>query len=587
VELRELAERVLRSERLEDKLLGADTLSDRAPGPAREVAWPARPEALRLDVERARSPFPGLAQLETPDVAGAVLHFFANHELLALELMALMLLRFPDADPGWRRSLAQTMLDEQRHMRAYLERMEQFGVAFGDRAPSAFFWSVLAGAANPAAFAAGMGLTFEQANLDYCLHYGAAFARIGDVATEAVLREVYEDEVRHVAHALSWHRRWKPDGTSDWEAYAAALEPPLTPARARGRGFSAEARREAGLDEDFVRRVRVFGASKGRHPRVHWFNPGSEPTVAGAEIDAITRTLRRDLETLPMFLAGPDDAVLVSEPPDPGFLNDLRDLGFGIPQFVTQVPERVAGFSPFAHTPESRALLGGGLERDAAYPRSAWSRYTGAQVVDGEQAHALVRSGGGWVFKSELSSTGRGLRFVEGAVDASTQGWLRRQGRINAEPLLARVADLSALYRGSRLLGLSRPLVGPGGRWRGQVVGHPFSGLDPELRRFLGESDVRSIYARLGGEIALEGLWGIDGLIHRTAEGLALREVVEVNPRTTMGHVARALGKTGVFRVVHVSEAARPGRLALTDPRRAERFVAVLDPAGTGSPADP
>ena len=580
MELRELAEAVLFSERIEDKLQSPEALSDERPGLPADALWPARPEALRLDLERERGPFPSLSALESERVRGEVLHFFANHELLAMELMALMLLRFPDAEPGWRMGLARTLLDEQRHMGIYLRRMADFGVAFGDRAPSAFFWTVLAGGPTPMDFAVGMSLTFEQANLDYCLHYGAAFRAIGDPETEQLLHEVYVDEVRHVAHGLRWFRQWKDAGESDWDAFVRLQRPPLSAARARGLGFSEQARLDAGFDASFIERLRVFSASKGRRPTVHWFNPGSEPSVGatGWSPDGVTQVLRRDLETLPMFLARGDDAVLVQDTPRAEFLNGLREAGFRIPAFVTALPEDTASVAPFAHTPESRTVLGSGLDHDRAYPRSSWADRTGAHICASvAEVEDLVQQGGRWVIKAELSSSGRGNKRVEAPLSAGVRTWIERLGVVTVEPLLDRVFDLSALYRGDRLLGITRPLCDEAGRYKGHVCGHPFPSLDVEIRRFLGGLDLRARYRTLGHAIALEGLWGIDALVHRTAQGLALREVVEVNPRTTMGHIALALNRRGIFRMVATPFQSKPGALALTDPERAQRFVAVLE----------
>lgn len=59
------------------------------------------------------------------------MHFLANHELLAAELMALVLLRFPDAPkriPG--RGL-RAMQEEQAHAMMYVRRMKDCGIAFG------------------------------------------------------------------------------------------------------------------------------------------------------------------------------------------------------------------------------------------------------------------------------------------------------------------------------------------------------------------------------------------------------------------------------------------------------------------------
>ena len=74
---------------------------------------PARTPGLTLD--RAKKPrennFPTRSKLSEDRSRGLVLHFFANHELLALELMALALLRWPDAPEGFRRGLVWSKPD--------------------------------------------------------------------------------------------------------------------------------------------------------------------------------------------------------------------------------------------------------------------------------------------------------------------------------------------------------------------------------------------------------------------------------------------------------------------------------------------
>lgn len=42
-------------------------------------------------------------------------HFLTNHELLAAELMALVLLKFPDAPKDYRAGVYEAMREEQMH----------------------------------------------------------------------------------------------------------------------------------------------------------------------------------------------------------------------------------------------------------------------------------------------------------------------------------------------------------------------------------------------------------------------------------------------------------------------------------------
>ena len=170
MELSAFAERILFGEDLDEKLLSPEAVTDLLPRRIEALpAYPGRPQELRLqgDGPRHKVAFPGLHELENARTRGHVLHFFANHELLALELMALMLLRFPEAPTSFRMGIFRTMVEEQGHLRMYREQMERAGVAFGEIPVNAFFWRVLRDVESPLAFVTGMSMTFEQANLDF------------------------------------------------------------------------------------------------------------------------------------------------------------------------------------------------------------------------------------------------------------------------------------------------------------------------------------------------------------------------------------------------------------------------------------
>ncbi len=269
MEIREFAERVLFEPSLEAKLTPAGLLTDKCPGPAVPIPKePARETAYRLIAADAGAQprFPRRGELDQDRPRGHALHFFANHELMALELMALALLRFVDAPEAWRRSVVETMGDEQRHARLYIERMATCGVAMGDIPANDHFWRIGSGMDSPLTYSAVVGLTLEQANLDFADWYRQVFLQIGDADTAMVLQQVLDDEIQHVRSGLKWLRRLKDPGQSTWQAWSAALPAGLTPAHAKARTFVVEPRREAGLDDDFIERLRVYNRSRARPP---------------------------------------------------------------------------------------------------------------------------------------------------------------------------------------------------------------------------------------------------------------------------------------------------------------------------------
>ncbi|MDH3521610.1 MAG: ferritin-like domain-containing protein [Myxococcales bacterium] len=261
--LRDFCRRILERGDLETKLAPLPrALDDSAPGPALHFASPARAPQLALGGGAERLPRP--AELHAPAARARCLARFAHHELMAVELFAWALLRWPALPSRLRRVLLRILADEQRHCRLYLERLAAHGSRLEAHPRSDYFWrhapTIAASPHGPRAFLCAMGLTLEQANLDFAPLYRDAFRAAGDERSAQVCERVHRDEIRHVRHAALWLRRLS-GGQSELEAYTEAVPFPFAATRAKGRRFDAAARRSAGLSPEFIEAVRSAGAA--------------------------------------------------------------------------------------------------------------------------------------------------------------------------------------------------------------------------------------------------------------------------------------------------------------------------------------
>jgi uncharacterized ferritin-like protein (DUF455 family) len=373
MEIREFAEHILFATSLEEKLRPPGPLTDAQPGPALATpAMPGRPAQLVFKPHAVgKSEFPGLHRLDELSERGKLLHFFGNHELLATELMALVLLKFPDAPAAFRRGVLQTLQDEQQHTQLYLERMQACGLTLGDLPVSGYFWRCIAPMEHPIDYVAGLCLTFEQANLDFAGHYGRCFATVGDAGSARLLEKIYRDEIGHVAYGLKWFRRWKNPNESDWDAFCRTLKFPLSPQRAKGFALNVAGRRAAGLDPEFIAQLNVYSQSKGRTPSVFVFNPFTEGRLAEGKKFNPTKPqaeLAADLQNLPQFLCRQDDLVLTGHKPSVAFLSRIKQAGFPLPEFLECVgspprecaalhSRKLGSLRPWAWGPDSLELL--------------------------------------------------------------------------------------------------------------------------------------------------------------------------------------------------------------------------------------
>lgn len=379
MEIRELAQRVLFATTLQEKLAFPGALSDDRPGPVVLAPQsPGRPADLCFKAPGTTpSKIPAIRDLERSQQRGRLLHFFANHELLASELMALVLLRFPDAPAAFRRAVLQTLKDEQQHTQWYLRRMRECGVAFGEHPVSGYFWRAVSLMETPIDYVSRLSLTFEQANLDFARFFANAFAQVGDLESSRLLEHIYQDEIGHVACGLNWFRKWKDPEQSDWDAYRSYLSFPLSPQRAKGPVFNVAGRLAAGFDRGFIDQLSAFRQSRGRTPAVYWFNPFTEAHIAqgpGFTPNKHQQLLQEDLENLPQFLCRRDDVVLVNRPPATTFLKYLQEAGFVIPELVqlengkltpanSLNGRKLMELRPWAWGPDSLEVLGQLLPR--------------------------------------------------------------------------------------------------------------------------------------------------------------------------------------------------------------------------------
>ena len=257
MQLRDHARRIVEAETLEGKLAPIPArVSDEARGPALRIEAPGRPRELRIASARSVR-VPPASGMRDPAQRARILHALANHELQAVELFAWALLAFPDAPRLFRRGLTAILGDEQRHFRLYQARLAALGHRFGDFGVTGHFWNLLGQISSPLHFVCIMGLTFENANLDFAQDYARSARAAGDADAAAALDQVHADEVRHVRFAWRWLEKWRGDQPA-WEVYRGSMAPPLGPARARGRDLCTGSRRAAGLDPDFITQLAAF-----------------------------------------------------------------------------------------------------------------------------------------------------------------------------------------------------------------------------------------------------------------------------------------------------------------------------------------
>ena len=172
-----------------------------------------------------------------------------------------------------------------------------------------------------------------------------------------------------------------------------------------------------------------------------------------------------------------------------------------------------------------------------------------------EEVGELLRRYGSLVLKSPWSSSGRGIRFVDGALSDHHIGWLRnllnRQGSVMAEPYYDKVKDFGMEFECDgqghvRYLGLSLFHT-----LNGAYVGNILATEKTKrqlLARLVPEGLLDAVRQRIAARLELgnyQGPFGVDMMVVKgNAAGSGpclLHPCVEINLRRTMGHVALAL----------------------------------------------
>ena len=253
MELREFADRILKSNSLDEKLAAPETLLiDESPGNAWFPTEPIRPDNLQFAPARSAPKMPHPNTLRDPQRRGVAHHIMANHELQACEVMARTLVAFPQAPQEFRLGLARVIQDEQRHTRMHAIHAKRCGVEFGSLPVNCYIWKKSLEFSCVLDYLAGIPLTFEGANLDHSLEWKTAFENAGDPKSAACMQVIHDDEIEHVRFGLEWLRQLKLEDQSDWAAFEQHLYWPLRPEKSVGNRFHLAPRLAAGMSPEFI-----------------------------------------------------------------------------------------------------------------------------------------------------------------------------------------------------------------------------------------------------------------------------------------------------------------------------------------------
>ena len=167
-----------------------------------------------------------------------------------------------------------------------------------------------------------------------------------------------------------------------------------------------------------------------------------------------------------------------------------------------------------------------------------------------------LHSGEHLVVKAPWSSSGRGVRFIDGTMNIYDSGWLRhvieKQGSVMVEPYYNKVKDFGMEFfsdgRGAvSYVGLSL-FQTSNGAYTGNILADEEEKQDM-ISRYIPVDLIRSIQEKICAFMGTllkdryAGAFGIDMMVIRRddGDGFLLHPCVEINLRRTMGHVAISL----------------------------------------------
>lgn len=313
------------------------------------------------------------------------------------------------------------------------------------------------------------------------------------------------------------------------------------------------------------------------------FNPEHDLALA-ANLSNFTaphagRQLRADLGYIPAIWAAVDDCVLVenTEDAERRFLR-LTRRSFG--RFVDKEHIRNYGFTEIEVWGWDLAirafLLRWGIDesilptvtqidviRELSHRRYAMQLLSRLQMPGTigrslETDHVktilnLLHEGEHLVVKAPWSSSGRGVRFMNGDMNIYDNGWLNhvisRQGSVMVEPYYNKVKDFGMEFVTDgdgtvSYVGLSL-FQTINGAYTGNILATEEEKVNM-LSRYISSALLKTIQQKVCTEMGLLlkgryiGAFGIDMMVVRRddSEGFFLHPCVEINLRRTMGHVA-------------------------------------------------
>ena len=591
------------SSNIEDKLYTPESSlldDERQAKLPRSFMFPSRSKGLEIDSGRKSSEkFP--KDFSKDSSRGIALHSFANHELLALELMALCLIKFPNADPSFRKGLYYTMIEEQEHCRLYCKRMNELGVGLGDIPVNRFFWDTMNEMKSPLGFISKMSLIFEQANLDYSLYYHKIFKSLGDTVTSDIMKTVYEDEIGHLANGVKWFEHWDTSGKPLFESHEDKIDFPLSLKWAKGIEFDEEGRLKAGLSKDYVEKLKVFQKSRGSVPDIYIFNPGCEEKYGkptGDKGNTFVESFAEDLEFLNAFLAKSHDVILVKNNIPKDHILFWKNKGLNSPEIVESsdllkkaqeiskgrkigtlsswgsFSEEVKGFSNPQQF-KSRCNLFSKVSLSSVVNKiyeeidhDLMDKNFGSKAISSfdelmASVDKIFESHENAVVKANLGSSGRGnLKLNKQDLKRSNALLfvknLLKDSAVIVEPWQNRVCDFSFVGYADEIpseapVGLLRPLCDNLGQYRGHFVGGlPLNGLPRDVLKVLYDekTEFQKLLTAIKNKVlsflsdqGYKGAFGVDLYIYKEKSGKVRLAVSEINVRTTMGHVAKRISK--------------------------------------------